>query len=73
VLILFWIGIQEFTVAEAESIKPLITHSPLMSWMYSFLSVRAVSSVIGVIEVSVALLMAVRPISPKAAFLGSLF
>jgi len=72
VLILFWIGIQKFTVAEAEGIKPLISHSPLMSWMYSILSVRATSSVIGVIEVSVALLMALRPISPKASFLGSL-
>lgn len=72
VLILFWIGIQKFTLAEAEGIKPLIEHSPLMSWMYSFLSVRAVSSVIGVVEISVALLMALRPISPKASFVGSL-
>jgi len=72
VLILFWIGIQKFTVAEAEGIKPLIVHSPLMSWVYSFLSVRAASSLIGVVEVSVALLMALRPISPKASFLGIL-
>ena len=72
VLILFWIGIQKFTVAEAKGIKPLIAHSPLMSWMYSFLSVRAASSLIGVVEVSVALLIASRPISPKASFLGSL-
>ncbi len=71
VLILFWIGIQKFTVAEAEGIKPLIQHSPFMSWMYSFLSVRAASSMIGVVEVSVALLMALRPISPKASFVGS--
>ena len=71
VLILFWIGIQKFTLAEAEGIKPLIMHSPLMSWMYSFLSVQAASSVIGVVEVSVALLMALRPIWPKASFLGS--
>ena len=71
VLILFWIGIQKFTVAEAEGIKLLIMHSPLMFWMYSFLSVRAASSVIGVVEISVALLMALRPISPKASFFGS--
>ena len=71
VLILFWIGIQKFTVAEAEGIRPLIVHSPLMSWMYSFLSSRAASGVIGVVEISVALLMALRPISPKASFLGS--
>ncbi len=47
-------------------------HSPLMSWMYSFLSVRAASSVIGVVEISVALLMGLRSILPKASFLGSL-
>lgn len=71
VLILFWIGIQKFTLAEAEGIRPLVTHSPFMSWMYSFLSVRAVSGVIGVVEISVAVLMALRPVSPKASFLGS--
>jgi len=71
VLILFWIGIQKFTLAEAEGIQPLIVNSPLMSWMYSFLSVRTVSSVIGVIEISVALLIALRSVSPKASFLGA--
>ncbi len=72
VLILFWIGIQKFTLAEAEGIKPLIEHSPLLSWMYSFLSLQAASNLIGAIEISVALLMALRPISPRASFVGSL-
>lgn len=72
VLILFWIGIQKFTLAEAEGIRPLIEHSPLLSWMYSFLSLRAASSLIGVVEISVALLMALRPISPRASLFGSL-
>src|SRR6266852_1707766 len=47
-------------------------YSLLLFWMYSFLSVRAASIVIGVVEISVALLMALRPISPKASFFGSL-
>jgi reactive chlorine resistance protein C len=68
VLILFWIGIQKFTLAEAEEIKPLIMHSPLMSWMYSFLSVRATSSLIGTVEVSLAVLIALRPVSPEYPF-----
>jgi uncharacterized membrane protein YkgB len=72
VLILLWIGIQKFTAAEAEGIKPLIMHSPFMSWMYSLLSVQAVSNVIGVTEISVALLMAARSISPLASLVGSL-
>jgi reactive chlorine resistance protein C len=72
VLILFWIGIQKFTLAEAEGIQPLVAHSPFMSWMYSLLSVRAVSGVIGAVEISVALLMALRPVSAKASLAGSL-
>jgi uncharacterized membrane protein YkgB len=72
VLILLWIGIQKFTAAEAEGIKSLIMHSPFMSWMYSLFSVQTVSNVIGVTEISVALLIAARPISPLASFVGSL-
>ena len=71
VLILFWIGLQKFTAAEAEGIRPLISNSPLMSWMYSFLSVQAVSRCLGVAELLIATLMALRPISPRASFVGS--
>jgi reactive chlorine resistance protein C len=72
VLILFWIGISKFTLAEAEAIQPLIMNSPFTSWMYSFLSVGAVSSMIGAVELTLALLIALRPISPKASLVGSL-
>ena len=71
VLILFWIGIQKFTLAEAEGIRVFITHSPFVSWMYSFLSVRAASSLIGTVEVSLAVLIALRPVSPRISFLAS--
>src|SRR5437870_1676468 len=64
VLILFWIGIQKFTLAEAEGIRVFTMHSPFVSWMYSFLSVRAASSLIGTVEVSLAVLIALRPPSP---------
>jgi uncharacterized membrane protein YkgB len=40
--------------------------------MYSVLSVQAVSNLIGIIEIGVAFLMALRPISPRASFVGSL-
>ena len=43
-----------------------------MSWMYVVLSVQGVSNVIGLIEITTALLIASRPFSPKASFLGSL-
>jgi uncharacterized membrane protein YkgB len=72
VTILLLIGGLKFTHAEAQGIQPLVSHSPVMFWMYSVLSVQAVSNLIGIIEIGVAFLMALRPISPRASFVGSL-
>ncbi len=72
VLVLLLIGVLKFTPEEAAGIQPLVAHSPLMSWMYAVLSVQGTSNLIGVIEIVVAILVALRPISPKASFVGSL-
>jgi len=72
VLVLLLIGLLKFTAAEAAGIQPLIAHSPLMSWMYAILGVRRVSNLIGTIEITVALLLALRPLSAVASFVGSL-
>ena len=72
VLVLLLIGLLKFTAAEAAGIQPLIAHSLFMSWMYTVLSVRAVSDSIGSIEIAVALLVALRPFSAVASFVGSL-
>ena len=72
VLVLLLIGFLKFTAAEAVGIQPLIAHSPLMSWMYAVLGVRGVSALIGTIEITVALLVALRPLSAGASFVGSL-
>ena len=71
VVVLTLIGLLKFTPTEAAGIQPLVTHSPLMSWMYAVLSVQAVSNVIGFIEIAIALLIASRPFSPKVSFVGS--
>jgi uncharacterized membrane protein YkgB len=39
VVVLLLIGFLKFTAAEATGIQPLVAHSPLMSWMYTVLSV----------------------------------
>jgi reactive chlorine resistance protein C len=72
VVILLLIGILKFTPAEADGIQPLVAHSPFMSWMYFVLSKQGVSNFIGAIELLLALLLALRPISPRASFIGSL-
>ena len=72
VLVLLLIGFLKFTPGEAAGIQPLVAHSPLMSWMYSLLSVQGVSNLIGGIEIAIAVLIALRPFSPKASLVGSL-
>src|SRR5262249_38966682 len=61
----------KFTAYEAEGIRLYVTNSPLLSWVYGFLSVRGFSAVLGVVEVTVASLVAARPFSPRASALGS--
>jgi len=72
VVVLLLIGALKFTSQEAVGIQPLVAHSPLMSWMYALLSVQGASNVIGTIEIVIAALIALRPVSPKASFIGSL-
>ena len=70
-IILLLIGLAKFTPEEAAGIQPLVAHSPLMSWMYAVLSVRGVSNSIGCIELAIAVLLALRPVSARLSFAGS--
>jgi uncharacterized membrane protein YkgB len=72
VLVLLWIGAMKFTAYEAAGIEGLVKTSPLMSWLYRFLSLQGVSNLIGVVEISTGLLIAIRPLSAKAALIGSI-
>src|SRR6516165_4312950 len=71
VIIVGWIGFMKFTAYEAEGISLYVANSPLMSWVYGFMSVRGFSAVLGVVEVAAAILIAARPFSPRASALGS--
>src|SRR5215831_12086528 len=70
-VVVAWIGLMKFTAYEAEGISPFVAHSPLLSWVYGPLSVRGFSTVLGVVEVAVALLIAARPILPRVSAFGS--
>jgi reactive chlorine resistance protein C len=72
VVVLLLIGFLKFTTSEAAGIQPLVAHSPFLSWLYSVLSVQGVSNLIGAIEIAIAVLLALRPVSAKASFIGSL-
>ncbi len=71
VLILGWIGAMKFTAYEAEGIQALVATSPLMSWMYKVFSLQATSNIIGVVEITAAVLIAIRPLSAKLSVIGS--
>jgi reactive chlorine resistance protein C len=72
VVVFLLIGFLKFTPSEAAGIQPLVAHSPFLSWLYSVLSVQGVSNLIGAIEIAIAVLLALRPVSAKASFIGSL-
>jgi len=61
----------KFTAYEAAGIHPLVANSPLMSWAYMILSERAFSALLGVVEISVAAMIALRPLSAKVSAMGS--
>jgi hypothetical protein len=46
VVVVAWIGLMKFTNYEAEGISGFVANSPLMSWVYGFMSVRAFSAVL---------------------------
>src|ERR1700720_915524 len=72
VVTLLLIGVLKFTAGEAQGIQPLVSNSPLMFWLYRIFSLQAVSNLIGMIEILVASLIALRPFSAKISFIGSL-
>ncbi len=71
VLVVGWIGAMKFTSYEAHGIQPLVAHSPLLGWMYKFLSVQAFSNLLGIAEIAIAVLIALRPLSAKLSAIGS--
>ena len=71
VLVLGWIGAMKFTAYEAAGIQPLVANSPLMGWMYGLLGVQAFSNLLGTVEIAVAVMIALRPVSPRIAAVGS--
>ena len=68
VVVLAWIGFGKYVKMEA---RVLIEHSPLMSWIYDVFSVTTVARGLGTMEIVAALLIALRPVWPRASAAGS--
>lgn len=71
VLMVLW-GAFKFTAFEADGIRPLVEHSPLLRWLYPLLGVRGTSSTIGIVELSAAALICTRRWRPALSAAGSL-
>lgn len=72
VITLLLIGVLKFTAGEAHGIQSLVANSPLMFWLYRIFSLQGVSNLIGLVEIVVALLIALRPLSARLSFIGSI-
>lgn len=67
-LVLIWLGIYKFTPTEAKLIEPLVVNHPAMSWLYGIISVQAVSNIIGLTEIIVALGLLIGLKKPTVAY-----
>ncbi|MEZ2128683.1 MULTISPECIES: YkgB family protein [unclassified Sinorhizobium] len=72
IVIYAWFGGMKFTAYEAEGLVDLVSNNPLVSWMYSILSVRGFSSFLGVLELSIGALIAARSLNPAYSLVGGI-
>ncbi|MGF6782273.1 DUF417 family protein [Paraburkholderia sp. GAS334] len=70
VFIFIWFGIQKFTPYAADSIAPLISHSPFMSWLGVF-GVRGEAKIVGTIELLTAAALIIGSFIPVVSALGA--
>ena len=70
-LVIGWIGALKFTSYEANGIQPLMANSPLMSWLYNIFTVNTFSALLGVVEITTAVLLCVKPWWPRISMVGS--
>ena len=71
VVVIGWIGALKFAQYEAHQIQPLVANSPFMGWLYHIFPVYPFSALLGVFEVSAAVLLAVKPVAPRLSIVGS--
>jgi uncharacterized membrane protein YkgB len=72
VLVIGWIGALKFANYEAHQIQPLVANSPFMGWLYHIFPVYTFSALLGVFELSAAVLLAIKPLAPRLSVAGSL-
>jgi len=69
-LIFVWFGCMKFTSYEATGIAPFIANSPFVGWWHTWLGIQGASNMLGVLEITTGILLALRAIAPIASVVG---
>jgi uncharacterized membrane protein YkgB len=72
VVMLLWAGSYKMTAPGAEGIVPLVSNSPLISWHFKVFGPYIGSDIIGLTEITAALLIIAGYLMPKAGVIGGL-
>ena len=70
--IFIWVGLLKFTAYEAQNIEPMLVNSPIWTSAYESIGLFNLSALIGVIEVTIGVLIALRVFAPKLAVIGGI-
>jgi uncharacterized membrane protein YkgB len=72
IVMLLWAGSYKMTAPGAEGIIPLVSNSPLTSWHFKLFGPYIGSDIIGLTEITGALLIAAGYFRPEAGVIGGL-
>ena len=68
---LLWIGALKFTDYEVENSEVLVKSSPLTSRLREKLGARRLGRLVGVTQITLGSLIAVKPVAPRVSAVGS--
>lgn len=69
--VFLWFGGMKFTAYEAGAIEGLMANSPFISFILSLFSIQTASILVGITELVIAALLALRFFNPKLAAIGA--
>jgi uncharacterized membrane protein YkgB len=72
IVMLLWAGSYKMTAPGAEGIAPLVSHSPLIWWHFKLFGPYIGSDIIGITEITAAILLIAGYFRPKAGIVGAL-
>ena len=72
IVMLLWAGSYKMTAPGAEGIVPLVANSPLIWWHFKLFGPYIGSDIIGLTEITAAILIIAGYVRPKAGIIGGL-